>query len=98
LGLVRRPVAHSPEKSALRVWLVGSNVQRSLIRLQPSDYPETRLINCTLGLFGIFKSDADLVTDFWMLILLQVGDWLGEIVFEKVKECSVVVFRDTTVL
>jgi hypothetical protein len=68
-----------------------------LIRLQPSDYPETRLIHCTLGLFGIFKSDADLVTDFWMLILLQVGDWLREIVFEKVKECSVVVLRDTTV-
>jgi hypothetical protein len=97
LGLVRRHVAHSPEKSTLRVWLVGSNVQRSLIRLQPSDYPETWLIHCTFGLFGIFKGNADLITNFWMFVLLQVRDWLGEIVFEKVQECGVVVFGDTTV-
>lgn len=76
---------------------MGGNIQRSLIGFQPGNYPETWLIHRTLGLFGVFKGDPDLITDFWMFVLLQVGDWLGEIVFKKVKECGVVVLGDTTV-
>jgi hypothetical protein len=76
---------------------MGGNVQRTLIGLQPGDYTETWLIHRTLGLFGIFQCDPDLIADFWMLVFLQVGDRLGEIVFKKVEESGVVVLGDTTV-
>ena len=76
---------------------MGGNVQRTLIGLQPGDYTEAWLIYSTLGLFGIFKGDPDLISDFRTLVLLQVGDWLGKIIFKKVEECGVVVLGDTTV-
>ena len=97
LGLVRWHVAHSPEKSTLRVWLMCRNVQRTLVGLQPGDYTETWFIHRTFGLFGIFQCDPDLITDFWMLVFLQIADRLGEIVFKKIEESGVVVLGDTTV-
>lgn len=70
---------------------MGGNIERSLIGLQPGDYFKTRLIHRTLGFFGIFEGDPDLITEFRTLVLLQVRYWLGEIVFKKVEEGGVVV-------
>jgi hypothetical protein len=98
LSLVGWHVTHPPKKPAFWIWLMGSNIQRSLVRLQPGNDLKTRLVHSTLGFLRIFESDPDLIGDFRAFVLFQFGDRLGEIVLEQVEKCCVVIFRDETVL
>lgn len=71
---------------------MATNVEWPLFRVQTSDDLETRLVDSTFRLLCILESNADLITQFWMLIGLEDLHWLREVVLDKVDESAVVLF------
>lgn len=54
------------------------------------DYFETRLIDGTFRLLGILEGYADLITQFRMLVGLEILYWLSKVILEEVEEGAVV--------
>lgn len=58
--LVRRPIAHFPEETALWIRGVGGNIQGSFCRVKASDDLQAGLIHSTFWFFSVLERNTDL--------------------------------------
>ena len=89
-GFVGRLLSHTPKEPTLWVRRMTTDVERPLLGVQTGDYIEARLVDGTFRLFSILKSNADLITQFRVLVGLEILYWLGKVIFDEVEEGAVV--------
>ena len=89
-GFVRRLFSHSPKKPTFWIWGVTADVKRSLLRVQTGNDLETGLVDGTFRLLGVLQGDADLITQLWMFVCLEILYRLSKVVLDEVEEGVVV--------
>jgi len=67
-----------------------ADVERSLLRVQTGDVLETGLVDGTFRLLGVLQGNADLITELWVLVCLEILYRLSEVVLDEVEEGAVV--------
>ena len=89
-GFIRRLLSHPPEKSTFGVRRMTADVKRPFLGIQTGDDLETRLVDGTFRLLGVLQGNADLITQLWVLVSLEIFYWLSKIVLDEVEEGAVV--------
>lgn len=69
---------------------MAADVERPLLRVQTGNDFETRLVDGAFWLLGILQGNADLITQFWVLVGPEILYRLSEVVLDEVEEGAVV--------
>lgn len=70
------------------------DVKWALLGLETLNDMQAWLVHSTLGFLSVFECHADLVAQFRPFIFFECLFGLIEVVFNQIKECAVIVFRD----
>jgi len=69
---------------------MAADVERPLFRVQTGDDLKARLVDGTFRFLGVLQSNANLITQLWMFIGLEILYRLSKVVLDEVEEGAVV--------